>query len=135
MGYGHRVSSQEADSSLPGNLLSSPSPYNSLYKNISSLVYLLFHQRIVEIKSLVTATENAVLTSSIDRSIKVWNLDYIFEKEHHIDKHELTIGREDAVIEAYMTILRQSQHQYFSTVGSCGHQKLHRWVLGSLGVH
>ena len=22
---------------------------------------------------------------------KVWNLDYIFEKEHHIDKHELTI--------------------------------------------
>ena len=67
-------------------------------------------QRIVEIKSLVTETENAVLTSSIDRSIKVWNLkhifgkmennhllfkvwnlDYIFEKEHHIDKHELTI--------------------------------------------
>ena len=42
-------------------------------------------QRIVEIKSLVTETENAVLTSSIDRSIKVWNLDYIFEKEHHID--------------------------------------------------
>ena len=32
-----------------------------------------------------------MLTSSIDRSIKVWNLDYIFEKEHHIDKHELTI--------------------------------------------
>ena len=48
-------------------------------------------QRIVEIKSLVTETENAVLTSSIDRSIKVWNLDYIFEKEHHIDKHALTI--------------------------------------------
>ena len=23
--------------------------------------------------------------------LKVWNLDYIFEKEHHIDKHELTI--------------------------------------------
>jgi hypothetical protein len=21
----------------------------------------------------------------------VWNLNYIFEKEHHIDKHELTI--------------------------------------------
>ena len=39
----------------------------------------------------MTATENAILTSSIDRSIKVWNLDFIFEKEHHIDKHELTI--------------------------------------------
>jgi len=48
-------------------------------------------QRIVEIKSLVTGNENSVLTSSIDRSIKVWNLDYIFEKEQHIDKHELTI--------------------------------------------
>merc|ERR1712106_756036 len=48
-------------------------------------------QRIVEIKSLVVGKENSVLTSSIDRSIKVWNLDYIFEKERHIDKHELTI--------------------------------------------
>merc|ERR1719270_2709820 len=48
-------------------------------------------QRIVEIKSLVTGNENCVITSSIDRSIKVWDLDYIFEKEQHIDKHELTI--------------------------------------------
>ena len=57
----------------------------------SPIVQHFYTQRIVEIKSLVTETENAVLTSSIDRSIKVWNLDYIFEKEHHIDKHELTI--------------------------------------------
>ena len=48
-------------------------------------------QRIIEIKSLVVGNDNAVLTSSIDRSIKVWNLNYIFEKEQHIDKHELTI--------------------------------------------
>ena len=64
-------------------------------------------QRIVEIKSLgryfikifsylimnilVTGLDNCVITSSIDRSIKVWDLDYIFEKEQHIDKHELTI--------------------------------------------
>ena len=40
-------------------------------------------QRIVEIKSLVTETENAVLTSSIDRSIKVKNLKHIFEKENN----------------------------------------------------
>lgn len=39
----------------------------------------------------ITATENCVITSSIDRSIKVWDLDYIFENEKHIDKHELTI--------------------------------------------
>ena len=24
-------------------------------------------------------------------AIQVWNLNYIFEKEHHIDKHDLTI--------------------------------------------
>jgi WD40 repeat protein len=32
-----------------------------------------------------------VITSSVDRSIKVWDLNYIFEEDHHIDKHELTI--------------------------------------------
>jgi hypothetical protein len=26
-----------------------------------------------------------------DIIVQVWNLNYIFEKEHHIDKHELTI--------------------------------------------
>jgi hypothetical protein len=36
-------------------------------------------QRIIDIRSLVVGKENAVITSSIDRSIKVWNLDYIFE--------------------------------------------------------
>ena len=39
----------------------------------------------------VTGNDNCVITSSIDRSIKVWDLDYIFENEKHIDKHELTI--------------------------------------------
>ena len=48
-------------------------------------------QRIVEIKSLVVGTDNCVVTSSIDRSIKIWDLDHIFEKERHIDKHSLTI--------------------------------------------
>ena len=48
-------------------------------------------QRIVEIKSLVVGSDNCVITSSIDRSIKIWDLDHIFEKERHIDKHSLTI--------------------------------------------
>ena len=48
-------------------------------------------QRIVEIKSLVVGTDNCVISSSIDRSIKIWDLDHIFEKERHIDKHSLTI--------------------------------------------
>ena len=36
-------------------------------------------QRIVDIKSLVVGKENSVITSSVDRSIKVWDLNYIFE--------------------------------------------------------
>ena len=42
-------------------------------------------QRIVEIKSLVVGTNNEIITSSIDRCIKIWNLDYIFEKECDAD--------------------------------------------------
>ena len=53
--------------------------------------HTFFFQRIVEIKSLVVGTDNCVITSSIDRSIKIWDLDHIFEKERHIDKHSLTI--------------------------------------------
>ena len=65
VGHGHRVSGEKADSSLPGVR---PSPKKSKAKIVVS-------QRIVEIKSLVTETENAVLTSSIDRSIKVLELE------------------------------------------------------------
>ena len=61
MGHGHRVSGEKADSSLPGVKLIS----------INQKPTIVVSQRIVEIKSLVTETENAVLTSSIDRSIKV----------------------------------------------------------------
>ena len=62
--------------------------------SLSSLFFMwhtFFFQRIVEIKSLVVGTDNCVITSSIDRSIKIWDLDHIFEKERHIDKHSLTI--------------------------------------------
>ena len=33
----------------------------------------------MDIKSLVVGKENSVITSSVDRSIKVWHLNYIFE--------------------------------------------------------
>ena len=48
-------------------------------------------QRIIDIRSLVGGKDNSVITSSIDRSLKVWDLNFIFEEDHHIDKHELTI--------------------------------------------
>lgn len=34
---------------------------------------------------------NSVVTSSIDRSVKVWNINNIFEQVHVIDRHELQI--------------------------------------------
>ena len=55
------------------------------------MTLLVHFQRIVEIQSLVAGPDNLVATSSIDRCIKIWNLEGIFEKERHIDKHELTI--------------------------------------------
>ena len=53
------------------------------------------------------------------RIIKVWNLDYIFEKEHHIDKHELTIdslsistSAQLAVVVTRSCIGRQAKYIY-----------------------
>ena len=64
--------------------------WNMETEELSKVLYAHF-QRIVDIKSLVVGRENSVITSSIDRSIKVWDLNYIFEEGHHIDKHDLTI--------------------------------------------
>ena len=64
--------------------------WNMETEELSKVLYAHF-QRIVDIRSLVVGRENSVITSSIDRSIKVWDLNYIFEEDHHIDKHELTI--------------------------------------------
>ena len=43
-------------------------------------------QRILDVVPLVSGRDNLVITSSLDRSIKVWDLNYIFEEDHHIDK-------------------------------------------------
>ena len=48
-------------------------------------------QRIQEVLPLMSGNDNCIITSSFDRSIKVWDLNYIFEEDHHIDKQELTI--------------------------------------------
>jgi WD40 repeat protein len=47
--------------------------------------------RIIDIQSLTVGSWNSVITSSIDRTVKVWNINYIFEQVHHIDRHELQI--------------------------------------------
>ena len=43
------------------------------------------------IQPLTVGAWNSVITSSIDRTVKVWNMNYIFEQVHHIDRHELPI--------------------------------------------
>ncbi|XP_034936822.1 NACHT and WD repeat domain-containing protein 2 [Chelonus insularis] len=47
--------------------------------------------RIIQLEALTIGNWNCVITSSIDRSVKVWNIDNIFEQVHVIDRHELQI--------------------------------------------
>ena len=47
--------------------------------------------RIIDIQPLVVGNWNCVITSSMDRTVKVWNINYIFEPVHHIDRHESQI--------------------------------------------
>ena len=47
--------------------------------------------RIIDIQPLVVENWNCVITSSIDRTVKVWNINYIFEPVHHIDRHDSQI--------------------------------------------
>lgn len=47
--------------------------------------------RIMQLEALTIGNWNSVVTSSIDRSVKVWNINNIFEQVHVIDRHELPI--------------------------------------------
>ncbi|XP_014255655.1 NACHT and WD repeat domain-containing protein 2 isoform X2 [Cimex lectularius] len=47
--------------------------------------------RIISLEALTIGNWNSVITSSIDRSVKVWNINNIFEQVHVIDRHELQI--------------------------------------------
>ncbi|GFG36815.1 hypothetical protein Cfor_08648 [Coptotermes formosanus] len=47
--------------------------------------------RIIALEPLIIGNWNSVITSSIDRTVKVWNINNIFEQVHVIDRHELQI--------------------------------------------
>ncbi|KAK6631349.1 hypothetical protein RUM44_005875 [Polyplax serrata] len=47
--------------------------------------------RIISLEPLTIGNWNLVITSSIDRTVKVWNINNIFEQVHVIDRHELQI--------------------------------------------
>ncbi|XP_069163973.1 NACHT and WD repeat domain-containing protein 2 [Procambarus clarkii] len=47
--------------------------------------------RIIHMVALVVGSWNSVITSSLDRTVKVWNINNIFEQVHVIDRHELQV--------------------------------------------
>ena len=47
--------------------------------------------RIIDVQPLTMGDWNLAITSSIDRTVKVWNVDYMFEHVHEIDRHEIKI--------------------------------------------
>ncbi|KAF2357627.1 WD40-repeat-containing domain [Trinorchestia longiramus] len=47
--------------------------------------------RIISMVALTVRDWNSVITSSLDRSVKVWNINNIFEQVHVIDRHELQV--------------------------------------------
>ena len=47
--------------------------------------------RIVQMMSLTSSGSNCIITSSIDKTIKVWDLDYIDEPVHTTDRHDLPV--------------------------------------------
>lgn len=47
--------------------------------------------RIIQLEALIVGNWNSIVTSSIDRTVKVWNINNIFEQVHVIDRHELQI--------------------------------------------
>ena len=47
--------------------------------------------RIIDVQPLTMGDWNLAITSSIDRTVKVWNTDYMFEHVHEIDRHEMKI--------------------------------------------
>ncbi|XP_060534320.1 NACHT and WD repeat domain-containing protein 2 [Cylas formicarius] len=47
--------------------------------------------RIIQLEPLTIGNWNSIVTSSIDRTVKVWNINNIFEQVHVIDRHELQV--------------------------------------------
>ncbi|KAJ8916564.1 hypothetical protein NQ315_000208 [Exocentrus adspersus] len=47
--------------------------------------------RIIQLEPLTIGNWNSMVTSSIDRTAKVWNINNIFETVHVIDRHELQV--------------------------------------------
>ncbi|CAB3365460.1 Hypothetical predicted protein [Cloeon dipterum] len=60
--------------------------------------------RIISLEPLTIGNWNLIITSSIDRSVKVWNINNIFEQVHAIDRHELQIDQITIAQEACIAV-------------------------------
>jgi hypothetical protein len=60
--------------------------YGSLVKSLDA-----HFARIIDVQPLVCGAWNCVITSSFDKTVKVWNLNYIFEEVHRNDRHETQV--------------------------------------------
>ena len=49
--------------------------------------------RIIGMAPLTVGDSNCVVTTSLDRSVKVWNINNIFEQVHAMDRHELPVEK------------------------------------------
>ena len=58
--------------------------------------------RIIAMQAVTDSGINKVVSSSIDKSIKVWNIDNILENVHHIERHEKPIEALSLAAETYV---------------------------------
>ena len=84
--------------------------------------------RIIDLQSLVVGPWNCVITSSIDRTVKVWNINYIFEQVHHIDRHEMQIDSLSVCTKAGIAVATTAafiKSWWACTINVCGSRIKH----------
>ena len=92
--------------------------------------------RIIDVQPLVCGTWNCVITSSYDKTVKVWNLNYIFEEVHRTDRHETQIDSISLSTEKgiAVTVTRGCVGVWYLLTGCLKH-KLADTALGAIVTH
>ncbi|XP_018333645.1 NACHT and WD repeat domain-containing protein 2 [Agrilus planipennis] len=92
--------------------------------------------RIIQLDALIIGNWNCIVTSSIDRTVKVWNINNIFEQVHVIDRHELQIDSISLAkdVPLAVTVTRSCVGVWDLTVGKLK-SKLADTPLGAIVTH
>ncbi|UYV61467.1 NWD2 [Cordylochernes scorpioides] len=64
--------------------------------------------RILMLRSAISEVGNLVVTSSIDRTLKVWNVDNLFEKSFPVDRMEMPVDSISVFHKRALTVTRSS---------------------------